>query len=66
MNKRAKLERMADYEELDKDIEARHCMFALKKESDFVLAGQNVCKKTLEVQVSMRHWNFKRITIISV
>ena len=41
-------------------------VFRVKKESDFVLAGQNVCKKTLEVQVSMRHWNFKRITIISV
>ena len=27
-----KLERLADSEELDKDIEARHCMFALKNE----------------------------------
>ena len=34
MNKRAKLERMADYEELDKDIEARHCMFALKNHKE--------------------------------
>ena len=41
-------------------------VFRVKRESDFVVAGQNVCKKTLEVQVSMRHWNFKRITIISV
>ena len=41
-------------------------VFRVKRESDFVVAGQNVCKKTLEVQVSMRHWIFKRITIISV